>query len=366
MSRQAIWVDRGDFRRHRIVETDLPRLAPGEILLAIESFALTANNVSYALSGDMIGYWGYFPAEDPWGQVPVWGHARVVSSRCDGIEEGERLWGFLPMASHVVLLPGHVSPQGLVDVATHRQSLPALYNGYTRTAADPPGLEELRNERSLFFPLFATSYLLCDYLDDNDFFGAEQVIIGSASSKTGFGLARILFSNSADRILVCGLTSAGNRDFVASLDACHRVLSYEEVDQIASDRPAVFVDMAGDAGLTMTIHRHLGDRLRQSIKVGATHWEAGGAPADTELPGPAPAFFFAPGHMARRDEQWGAGVVMQRAFAASAALAREMRDHMQVEEARGADAVVEGWLALLDNRVDPRRGLIFSLLPEQQ
>ena len=41
--------------------------------------------------------------------------------------------------------------------------------------------------RSLVFPLFTTSYVLDDYIADNDGFGATQVILGSASSKTAFG-----------------------------------------------------------------------------------------------------------------------------------------------------------------------------------
>ena len=248
--RQEIWVDRSDFRQVRVVEDTIPEPAEGEILVAVESFALTANNVSYALSGDMIGYWGYFPAQGHWGKVPAWGYARVLVSRCDGVSEGERLWGFLPMASHMLMQPGQLSSRGLVDMAEHRQLLPALYNGYTRTAADPPALADLQHERSLFFPLFATSYLLYDYLIDNSFFGAAQVIIGSASSKTAFGLARLLFADSDSGVKVCGLTSQANVDFVAGLEACDSVLAYENVNQLPADVPAVFVDMAGDTELT--------------------------------------------------------------------------------------------------------------------
>lgn len=361
MQRQEIWVDRSDFRRVRVVEDAIPEPADGEILVAVESFALTANNVSYALSGDMIGYWGYFPAAEHWGKVPAWGYARVLASRCDGVAEGERLWGFLPMATHVLLQPGQLSSRGLVDMATHRQSLPALYNGYTRTASDPPALADLQHERSLFFPLFATSYLLYDYLIDNSFFGATQVIIGSASSKTAFGLARLLYADSDNSVTVCGLTSAANIEFVAGLDACDSVLAYEEVDQLAADVPAVFVDMAGDSGLTTAVHVQMGDTLQQSIKVGATHWEATSGSVDG-LPGPVPTFFFAPAHIARRDEQWGAGVVMQRAFSASASLALEMRGQLQIEERAGSDAVIDVWNALLDNQLSPQRAVILSLL----
>ena len=50
--------------------------------MTIEKFGLTANNVSYAITGDSIGYWGYFPADDNWGKVPTWGFAHVIDSNC--------------------------------------------------------------------------------------------------------------------------------------------------------------------------------------------------------------------------------------------------------------------------------------------
>ena len=358
MQIREVWVDRGDFRHTRIVDSDLPEPVDGEILVAVESFALTANNVSYALSGDMLGYWGYFPAADNWGKVPAWGYARVLVSRCAGIQEGERFWGFLPMASHLMLQPGRVTARALFDMAPHRQALPTLYNSYTRVAADPPGLEDLEHERSLLFPLFATSYLLYDYLVDNAFFGAGQVVIGSASSKTAFGLACLLYADGD--VSVCGLTSECNRAFVAGLYCCHSVLSYAEVGKISADHAIIFVDMAGDAQLTAAVHRHLQSQLRQSIKVGATHWEAGDA-RSSDLPGPAPAFFFAPAQIEKRDAQWGAGVVMHQAFAASADMARSIGNQLEIDERSGAEAVVETWKSLLDNRVSPQQGRILSM-----
>jgi hypothetical protein len=28
--------------------------------------------------GDAVRYWEYFPADEPWGQIPVWGFAELV------------------------------------------------------------------------------------------------------------------------------------------------------------------------------------------------------------------------------------------------------------------------------------------------
>ena len=59
-----LWVDRSDFRNTKIISEPVRELAEGEIIVAIDKFALTANNVSYAVSGDFIGYWKFYPAPD--------------------------------------------------------------------------------------------------------------------------------------------------------------------------------------------------------------------------------------------------------------------------------------------------------------
>ena len=72
-----LWTNRADLRNTKIVTRTAPELAEGEILMKIEKFGLTANNVSYAITGDSIGYWGYFPADETWGKVPAWGFGRL-------------------------------------------------------------------------------------------------------------------------------------------------------------------------------------------------------------------------------------------------------------------------------------------------
>ena len=188
-----LWVDRTDYRHTRVVRGDLPEPGAGEILVAIDKFAMTANNVTYAASGDLFGYWQFYPTgEDPWGKVTVWGIGEVIASQVDAIEVGERLYGFFPMSSHVVMTPGDVTARGFADAVAHRQPLPGLYNQYARTRAEPDELHALEDQRCIFFPLFMTGYVIADLLLDNDWFGVQQVVIGSASSKTGFGTAAFI------------------------------------------------------------------------------------------------------------------------------------------------------------------------------
>src|SRR5689334_9398900 len=76
------------FRVHTLPNT--PQLNDGEVLLRIERFSLTANNVSYAMAGTskMLQYYNHFPASDPkaWGIIPVWGLAVIEQSRSEHVQ----------------------------------------------------------------------------------------------------------------------------------------------------------------------------------------------------------------------------------------------------------------------------------------
>src|SRR5215216_7339044 len=61
-------------------------LRPGEILLAIDRFGFSANNVTYAALGEAMHYWDFFPAPDGWGRIPVWGFAERSEERRVGKE----------------------------------------------------------------------------------------------------------------------------------------------------------------------------------------------------------------------------------------------------------------------------------------
>ncbi len=355
-----LWVTRDKLRETKIVESDQRPLEDGQIRVAIDKMGLTANNVSYAVSGDAIGYWKYFPAEGEWGKVPGWAMADVVESRSDAIAVGERLYGFFPMASEVVLHPGRTADDFFMDKTPHRAELPALYNQYRRTRNEPDFLHALENERCLLFPLFVTSFVLCDYLIDNAFFGTQQVIVGSVSSKTGFGLAHLLKNDTGVNQKVVGLTSAGNIEFVENLDCCDQIVTYGEEDNIDATLPSAWVDMSGNGPLTSKLHHMLGDNMAESCIVGATHWEAE-RKRDKDLPGASPTFFFAPGHIAKRDAEWGVGEIWRRGSEAGAKIAKSVSDQITVERVSGAKDVAAIWRDMLNNKVSPNRGIMIAV-----
>jgi len=359
-------VDRSELRRTRLTSgRPLPdEPSAGTVLVRIDSFALTANNVTYGAVGDLIGYWRFFPAaDDGWGRIPVWGHGEVVASACDGVVPGERLYGYWPMSSHLVLAPVDVRPDGFADGTAHRADLPPVYNRYSRVPATADGAvdNDAEARRALLAPLFATSFLIDAWLADEGMFGATTVVVASASSKTALGLAHLL--QAGEQVEVVGLTSARNVEFVTASGAYDRVIAYDDVPAGLGDEPAVLVDMSGDAGLRAAVHTHFGDRLRRSVQVGMTHHDApaAGNTAGAEqggLPGPAPEFFFAPDHIRRRWKEWGPAGYGERLDAARSGFDAGPGATISIDHVRGAEAVRAAWVATVDGRADPSRGLI--------
>ena len=127
---------KNDITTTRIVESSDPEIGDNEIIVSIENFAFTTNNVTYAVAGDTIGYWQFFKTtkdpENDWGSVPVWGFARVIESNLKEISIGERLFGYFPPSDRLQLNPIKITDQGFTDGKDHRKELPAVYNNYVR------------------------------------------------------------------------------------------------------------------------------------------------------------------------------------------------------------------------------------------
>ncbi len=345
-------VDRSDLAHTSVVEVPEPELGPGQALLRVDRVGMTANNVTYAVFGDAMHYWDFFPAPEGWGRVPLWGFADVVASRADGVVEGTRLYGYLPTSSHLVVEPSNVDARGFRDASAHRQHLPSPYNGLTTTTADPAYTAEHEDLQVLYRPLFMTSFMLADYLSDNDLFGADTVVLSSASSKTSYGTAFLL-----DGVHRVGLTSAGNRAFTESLGCYDEVRTYDEVAAITPGK-VVYVDVAGDANLRRAVHEHLVPV--HSAVVGAAHHDA--APdVGGELPGGRPTFFFAPDQMRKRYADWGPDGVETRHAEAWARFRPVVEGWVDVVVGSGSAGLQADWLETLQGATPPRRGHVVQL-----
>lgn len=356
---QTVQFKRNDLTRSQIVDAPMPPLGDGEVRLRVESFSVTANNVTYAVAGDMFGYWNFFPAKGEWGVVPMWGHAVVEESRHPGIAVGERVYGYLPMASHLDVLPGKVSPGGFTDMAAHRQPMSPIYNQYSRLAADPEHDPAREGERMIFGPLFKTGFLIESFMRREGWFGAEAVVLTSASSKTALGLASVARHRSP-AVRRIGLTSAANVDFVASSGLYDEVLPYDALASLPQVA-AVLVDFAGNAGLIHGIHTALGASLKYSCTVGATHVGAGFGQNSGPPPGPTPTLFFAPDHAVAAIQELG-----PQAFGAAVAeswgrFMSEAGQALTIERRQGLEQAREAFAATLGGKADPAIGIVIGV-----
>ncbi len=350
-------IAKDDLHRCRFADAPPAELEPGQARLRVERFGLSANNITYAMFGEAMSYWKFFPAEDGWGRMPVWGFAEVAESEAEQLESGTRVYGYLPPSSELVIRPAPIDARGFVDASPHRASLPAAYNGYAKVDADPIYEADTEELQMLLRPLFFTSFLIDDFLDDAALFGAGTVVLSSASSKTASGLAFLL--SRRDGVEVVGLTSPRSKDFTDSLGVYDRVVTYGEIESLA-DTPAVYVDMAGDAQVRGDVHTHFGDALMHSAVVGATHHDRMGAVPDS-LPGPPPTFFFAPDRVAKRSTEWGRDGFEARIAEAWRPYVKWCEGWLEVVRGDGPEPLERAYLDLLDGNIDPAKAHVLSL-----
>jgi len=365
MSKRFV-VERNKLQQARWVNAPSPALAEGEVRLHVDSFALTSNNITYAAFGDAMSYWGFYPTGEPsTGCIPVWGFATVAESRCPGVERGERFYGYWPIGDEAVLQPVRLNEGGYSDGAAHRRELHPVYNQYLRCSTDPGYVAGREAEQALLRPLFMTSYLIDDFLADNQFFGTRTVVLSSASSKTAYGTAFCLAQRrgAADAVKIVGLTSPANLAFTQSLGCYDEVLPYDAVQAGLAQEPSVYVDFSGSVAVRADVHAHLGEQLAYSCSVGGTHWEALGS--GKGLPGPRPVLFFAPAQVKKRVADWGGPGLQQRMAAAWAAFMKPVTDAQQpwlvVMRGEGEAAVEACYATLLGGKTRPQEGHILSL-----
>jgi hypothetical protein len=355
-------VKRDDLRQCRVAESPAPAVASGQALLRVDTFGLTSNNVTYAVFGEAMSYWSFFPADDGWGRVPVWGFAEVERSEAEGLEEGTRVYGYLPPSSHLVVRPVSTNERGFVDGSPHRENLPSAYHRYLATQGDPfyrPDTEEIQ---MLLRPLFFTSFLIDDQLADEGLVERGPIAISSASSKTAIAAAFMLAQRQEAELI--GLTSPRSVGFVEGLGIYDRVVSYGEIGSLESGT-ATFVDIAGDGEVRKAVHSHYRDELARSIAVGGTHWEemgSGGIGGGGEgLAGPAPVFFFAPDRVLKRASDWGRADLESRVAEAWHPFCEWTGGWLEPIRGEGFEAVERAYLDVLEGRVDPKMAHVLRL-----
>jgi hypothetical protein len=347
-------VARDDLARTTLVDSELPDPPEGAALLRVDRVGLTANNVTYAVLGDAMRYWEFFPPEPRgldrgWGLPPVWGFADVAESTVPGVEPGQRLYGYLPPAGHLVVRPERIDGNGFRDGTAHRADLPSPYNAYRLTTGDPAYRADDEDLLILFRPLFFTSFMLADRIVDNDCYHASSLLLSSASSKTAYAAAFELRGRGPE---VVGLTSPGNVAFTESLGCYDRVVSYDDVRTL-DVVPTVYLDLSGAPAVRATLRQHFGDRLVRDIAVGLTNQVPNAEAADE--------FFFAPVQMRKRAVDWGRDGLDRRFGDAWHRFTGAVRDRVEVRVSEGAGSFPPVWTEVHAGRTPARVGHVIQV-----
>ncbi len=341
----------------------IPELQEGDVLIKVDKFAYTANNVTYAVAGDMIGYWQFFPATGnrdiaEWGVIPVWGFADVVESNHEEVPIGDRLFGYFPPASHVVMRPAKVSEHQWLDSSEHRSSLPPAYNMYRRVANEPGYNKAFDNARMIFWPLHMTAFCIVDALQMHQWRGADQIIILSASSKTSLGLA-IGLNDMSEGPAAIGITSSKNLQTTKELGVYDQLHTYDDLSEIDMTKPAVIVDMSGRTSTVNSLIDSMGNHLKYVIRVGLTHWgEAGQEP---NISKDKSEFFFAPGHMQVRIKEWGGATFTKKVGAYIQNSVAKISQWMSYEKIEGLDGLMAVHKDVCLGNIPANKGLVVEM-----
>ncbi|MEP6342166.1 MAG: DUF2855 family protein [Maricaulaceae bacterium] len=359
----TLCVNRTNFDNLTSIHRQMEPLAADHIRVRLTSFALTANNVTYMVTGDLIGYWKFFNPHDygiegeNLGRMPVWGFAEITESHVSDLEVGTRIYGFFPVTDYFDIKPIKLNPHGFSDGADHRLPLHAIYNRYTRVDADPSfggGFDDLQ---PILRPLFTTSFLIDDFLERENFFDAEQVLLLSGSSKTALGTAFCLAQKKG--IKVTGLTSERNKKFVQKTGFYDVVESYDNITDLNPDVKTVIVDMAGNGDVSKTVYEHFGEKIVYNCMVGKSHWDGGKPPKI--VAGAPPVMFFAPDQAQRRLKDWGPDGFAQNLGARWVPFCRSAKNWMNIERHEGADAFMSVYKALLAGDIPASAGQLMRL-----
>ena len=146
--------------------------------------------------------------------------------------------------------------------------------------------------------------------------------------------------------------------FVRSLGWYDETVLYDDIGTL-DKVPTVFVDFAGSAAVLTQVHTHLGDQLKHSCIVGASHWQERGTVHD--LPGAKPVFFFAPSRIEKRHADWGPGGLDKKVAAAWSAFISQSQTWMKVCEHRGEADIAATYANVLGGRVGANEGHIIVL-----
>lgn len=355
-----------DLQQAKLVEKSYSdELSSNQVLLEIDKFSFTSNNVTYGVVGERMNYWDFFPTLSGYGIIPAWGLANVIISNHPDVQVGQRFYGYYPMSTHLLVTTNNVRGKGFLDNTEYRQALPSIYNFYTNTEQDPTFTPETEELISIFRPLFVTSFLIDDHLAEQNFYKTTQILITSASSKTAQALACLLAHRKKENALnlnLIGVTSEKNIEFVKKLGWYDQTLSYNEISQLNANEKYVVIDFAGNHNTQYQLQTLLRKNLVYNCLVGLVDWQ------NLEGDGPLPKkgeFFFAPTHAEKRQKEWGLSGFQQKIVIAWQRFMDAIQSTVSIREHIGVQELEKLYSDMLNGKTDPKYGNIVSLKQDE-
>jgi hypothetical protein len=354
-------VDKQNINTIRIAQASDEINTTACVTFDVERFAFTANNLTYFMVGEKLGYWQFFPPIDaqgdtPWGVIPVWGIGKVTHSTLDDVEVGSRYFGYFPPATTLTMSHAKVSDKNLIDCSSHRLPLPQGYNLYRLLPASngkPDSSQPYQdNLQMLLWPLFITSYCLWEAVSAIDVAQRQQVVIVSASSKTSLGLA---FALKEQGVSTTGVTSRKNMDMVKRVDVYDEVISYDDLASLPMV-PSVVVDMSGSAKVKEALTEYIGQQNMRYIQVGLTHWHDVTDEEQTDN-----TFFFAPAHIQQRVAEIGAAEFSKQSSAFIFKAIAWSNAWLKVEERSGLEALADDFAQHCGGNIPANIGRVYTL-----
>ncbi|KIK71508.1 hypothetical protein GYMLUDRAFT_66712 [Collybiopsis luxurians FD-317 M1] len=413
-----------------LVSSSVPsqgKLERGNIVLKVDKFGWSANNVTYQALGEHphFRYYDFHPvppnssvdsgssvsvsgsvSSQTHGLVPVWGFGTVVASAHPKVSVGERLYGYFVPARYLVL-PIDEKDANKYSIYVPRPHLPAdrrVYNQIQRCATDPLYSPETEDLTMLYRPLFWTSYWCEDWLARSNYRGGcEYILISSASSKTAFCFAYCIrrqrssaSSTASNTVQIIGLTSKGNMKFTKNLGLYDEVYDYDsflsaEGKNNTKSPRWIYIDVAGNPSLNSRIYTHFASpytfpKLIAAVSLGMTNlapgeknaekieWStdtSGGSSSSSETASslgfwPVAEQFFLPEWLAVRRLQLTPTQMLDMQKTAWADLMRDCTSWVRLEYVWGGERVKDVYEAMVENKsgLGPDKGWIWSMWNE--
>lgn len=240
-----------------LLKTDVPAeptQQSGTVSLEILKSGLTANNTFYLRFGDKdpFNFFHCYPVDstaelvqdkstshDEFVHPPAWGVAQVVASTIDEIVVGTKYLGHLPIATSVTFKDVSVNEEG--NMVVKRPKVDAAYNVFRKIDPDDALLTEEYGDLALVcWPGIMTGFGCFSTLQMKGYYGADNLVITSASSKVALALAFYLKDSGKN---VVGYTSKSNVPFCQSTGLYSQILDYDA--DLDPEKKYVFIDIVG-------------------------------------------------------------------------------------------------------------------------